>query len=91
LCLARAQRLDESFKVLAKLEGVPEAHYDLARMLHHLDQDEASREHLRQALAQKPQHFEAQQLLETLESKAADPSSYPSSPAAAETTRFRRQ
>jgi tetratricopeptide (TPR) repeat protein len=90
LCLARAGHLDESFKVLAKLEGVAEAHYDLARMLHHLDQDQASKEHLRRALAQKPEHLEAQQLLEELESKAADPSSYPSTPAAAETARFRR-
>jgi tetratricopeptide (TPR) repeat protein len=83
LCLARAQRPEESFKALAKLEGVVEAHYDLARMLHHLDQDDAAKEHLRRALAQKPEHLEAQQLLEALESRAADPSSYRVVPAGA--------
>lgn len=73
LCLARAQRYDESFAVLTKLDGPAAAHYDLARMLHHLGQDEASKEHLRLALAQKPDHFGAQQLLLTLQAGTAEP------------------
>ena len=67
LCLARAQRYDESLMVLSKLEGSALAHYDLARMMHHLEQDEASKEHLQLALAQNPELFAAQQLLDELE------------------------
>jgi tetratricopeptide (TPR) repeat protein len=75
LCLARAQRYDESLAVLAKLEGAPQAHYDLARMMHHLEQDEASKQHLRLALAQNPELFAAQQLLTELEGPNADSTS----------------
>jgi len=83
LCLARAQRLDEGYAVLAKLEGSANAHYDLARMLHHLEQDDACREHLRLALTQNPEHLEAQQLLESLEGGYREPV-YPVVPASAE-------
>ena len=83
LCLARAQRYDESFAVLAKLEGPASAHYDLARMLHHLEQDEASKEHLRLALTQNPDHFGAQQLLVALQGGTAEPA-YPIVPVGAE-------
>jgi tetratricopeptide (TPR) repeat protein len=72
LCLARAQRYDESFAVLAKLEGGANAYYDLARMLHHLGQDDASKEHLRLALGQNPDLIAAQQLLAALEAGTAD-------------------
>jgi tetratricopeptide (TPR) repeat protein len=65
--LARAQRYEESFGVLAKLDGTARAHYDLARMLHHLEQDEASKEQLRLALAQNPDFVAAQQFLSELE------------------------
>jgi tetratricopeptide (TPR) repeat protein len=67
LCLARAQRYDESLMVLSKLEGPALAHFDLARMMHHLEQDEACKEHLRLALTQNPELFEAQQLLTELD------------------------
>ncbi len=83
LCLARAQRWDESLAVLTKLEGPANAHYELARMLHHLDQDQASKEHLRLALVQNPEHFGAQQLLEALETGTPD-LAYPITPAGAE-------
>jgi tetratricopeptide (TPR) repeat protein len=73
LCLARAQRYDESLMVLAKLEGPAHAHYDLARMMHHLEQDEASKEHLRLALAQNPELVAAQQLLAELEAATPEP------------------
>jgi tetratricopeptide (TPR) repeat protein len=78
--LARAQRYDESFAVLAKLDGPAGAHYDLARMLHHLEQDEASKEHLRLALARNPDLAAAQQLLTELE--AAGSTGIPTSQAA---------
>jgi tetratricopeptide (TPR) repeat protein len=73
LCLARAQRYDESFAVLVKLEGPANARYDLARMMHHLEQDEASKEQLRLALAQDRQLIEAQQLLDELEAASPNP------------------
>jgi tetratricopeptide (TPR) repeat protein len=78
LCLARAQRFEESFAVLAKLEGHAQAHYDLARMMHHLDQNELCKEHLRQALALSPGLIGAEQLLAELEA-AGDPA-YPTLP-----------
>jgi tetratricopeptide (TPR) repeat protein len=83
LCLARAQRYDESLAVLTKLEGAANAHYDLARMLRHLDQNEACKEHLRLALAAKPEHLEAQQLLESMEPSTPAPAN-PIAPVAAE-------
>jgi tetratricopeptide (TPR) repeat protein len=67
LCLARAGRYNESLGVLTKLEGEPTAHYDLARMLHHLQQDELCKEHLRLALQGQPDMLAARQLLATLE------------------------
>lgn len=84
-CLARAQRYNESFAVLAKLEGPARAHYDLARMLHHMEQDQASKEHLRLALAQNPELVAAQQLLDTLDVPAADAAN-PIFPTGAENT-----
>ncbi len=67
-CLARAGRYDESFVTFAKLDGEANAHYSLARMLHHLNQDDLSRQHLQLALAIKPDMMPAQQLLESLAS-----------------------
>lgn len=81
LCLARAQRYEESFAVLAKLEGHAQAHYDLARMMHHLDQDELSKEQLRLALAQNPELIAAEQFLAELE-RGTNPA-YPTVPAGA--------
>ena len=72
LCLARAQRYNEGFAVLAKVEGLANAHYDLARMLHHLQQDTACKEHLRLALAQNPDIVPAKQLLTSLEATAQE-------------------
>jgi tetratricopeptide (TPR) repeat protein len=83
LCLARGQRYDESLAVLAKLEGAAQAHYDLARMMHHLEQDEAAKEHLRLALNQNPEFFDAQQLLTELDGAPSNATS-PITPAAAQ-------
>ncbi len=84
-CLARAGRYDESYVIFAKLDGEANAHYNLARMLHHLNQDDLSKQHLQLALAVKPDMIPAQQLLESLASPVAEtpkllvPASYESS------------
>ena len=41
--------------VFAKLEGEASAHYNLARMLHHVNEDEMSKQHLQIALQLKPE------------------------------------
>jgi tetratricopeptide (TPR) repeat protein len=76
LCLALARRPNEGFAVLAKLEGTASAHYDIARMLHHLEQDEACKEHLHLAVSQNPELEAARQLLAALET----PTRYPANP-----------
>jgi tetratricopeptide (TPR) repeat protein len=73
-CLARAGRYDESFAAFAKLEGEPVAHYNLARMLQHMHENERAKEHLRLALKAKPDFVLAQQLLAVLESPGSDTS-----------------
>lgn len=55
LCLARAGRYDDSFDCLKRVVGDAEAHCDLARMLHHMNQDAASRQQLQVALQMNPQ------------------------------------
>jgi tetratricopeptide (TPR) repeat protein len=71
-CLARCGQYDESLAVFAKLEGEASAHYDVARMLHHVNQDELSMQHLRLALQLKPEMAPAQQLLASLEGQTAE-------------------
>jgi tetratricopeptide (TPR) repeat protein len=66
-CLARAGRYQESFDAFAKLEGEPMAHYNLARMLQHMHENDLAKEHLRLALKTKPDFSPAQQLLAVLE------------------------
>jgi tetratricopeptide (TPR) repeat protein len=67
-CLARVGRYDESFAMFARMDGEARAHYHLARMLHHLQEDELSKEHLRLALRLQPDLAGANQLLAELES-----------------------
>jgi tetratricopeptide (TPR) repeat protein len=62
-CLARAGRYDEALAVFTKTVGEAKAHYNLARMLHHLRQEELSRQHLALALSADPQMAEARELL----------------------------
>jgi tetratricopeptide (TPR) repeat protein len=81
-CLARAERYEESFAVLAKLEGHAKAHYDLARMMHHLDRDDLCKEQLRLAVSQDPTLIGAEQLLAELEAAAG--SAYPRAAAGTE-------
>jgi tetratricopeptide (TPR) repeat protein len=67
-CLTRSGRYDEGFAVFAKLEGEASAHYDVARMLHHVNEDQLCKQHLRQALRLKPEMVPARELLAKLES-----------------------
>jgi len=69
LCLARAGRYDESLACLEKVVGKAEAHCTVARMLHHLQQDDASRHELQLALASNPNLAEARELLDELEGR----------------------
>jgi tetratricopeptide (TPR) repeat protein len=71
-CLARAGHYDESVAAFAKVEGTANAHYNLARMLHHMNEDELSKQHLRLALEIKPELDPARQLLASLEKPAVE-------------------
>jgi tetratricopeptide (TPR) repeat protein len=65
--LARVGRFDESYTYFKKLVGETQAHYNLARMLQHVNDFEASQQHLRLALQINPQFTPARQLLEEME------------------------
>ena len=69
-CLARAGCYDESFRTFARLEGEANAHYELARMLHHMNQDALSKQHLGLALSANPELGPARQLLAALEGRS---------------------
>jgi tetratricopeptide (TPR) repeat protein len=66
-CLARAGRYEESYAFFQKAVGPAQAHYNVARMLHHVNQDESSKEHLRLALQLNPDLTGARQLQAELE------------------------
>ena len=77
-CLARAGRVDESIAVFARFDGEAAAHYNVARMLHHMNQDDVSKDHLRRAIALAPDLVAARQLLTSLErGLPADPQGIP--------------
>lgn len=76
-CLARAGHYEESLVCFRKTDGEAKAHYNLARMLHHMQQNDLSCQHLRIALEKNPQLAEAKQLLVNLESPAPDPQHVP--------------
>jgi tetratricopeptide (TPR) repeat protein len=86
--LARSGRYDESLACFKKTVSEGQAHYNLARMLHHLKQDEVSKEQLRLALKAKPDLEPARQLLAQLEAPAARPSAAVAPPKAAEQIDF---
>lgn len=71
MCLARAGQTDEALLVLMRVEGEAQAHYTVARMMHHMKQDEASKKYARQALVADPKLEGARQLLAELEGGAA--------------------
>jgi len=68
--LARAGQWQESYQAFCKVGTPAEAHYNLARMLHHLGQDDASREHLELALTTDPNLVPARQMLAKLSGSA---------------------
>jgi len=66
--LARAGRFEDSLSQLKKVyKSEAEAHYNIACMLYQLNQDEASKQHLRQALLLDPKLEDAQHLLASLD------------------------
>jgi tetratricopeptide (TPR) repeat protein len=64
--LAHAGQFDESFMVFSRLEGDARAHYEVARMLHHMKQDEQSKSHLQKAIDLDPQLTPAREMLAAL-------------------------
>lgn len=83
--LARTGRYDESLACLQKAMSAAEAHCNLGRMLAHLQQPEASRQHLRRALELDPKLALARQLLDQLDGRqpAAAEADTPAVPAKA--------
>jgi tetratricopeptide (TPR) repeat protein len=69
-CLARAGRYEESVAAFRKVVGEGMAHYNVARMLHHIQQDDLCKQHLVLALQASPDLAEAQQLLAELDHTA---------------------
>jgi tetratricopeptide (TPR) repeat protein len=69
--LARAGRYDDSVAAFKKVVSEAQAHYNLARMLHHLKDDAASKQQLQLALQADPKLTPAQQLLTELENPSA--------------------
>jgi tetratricopeptide (TPR) repeat protein len=75
-CLARAGHHDDSLKAFRKCGTEADAHYNLARMLSHLQDAEKSKHHLRVALHHNPELVSARELLarlETAPTPGADP------------------
>lgn len=70
-CLARAGRIDEALDVFRKTVGEAKAHYNLARMLHHMNQDDLCRQHLDLAMRADPQLTEAREMLVQLNTRPA--------------------
>jgi tetratricopeptide (TPR) repeat protein len=78
-CLARAGRLQESLETLQKLMSPAQAHYQISRMLHHVQRDDLCREELRLALQLEPDLAPARNLLASLD---GPPNTAPTPPAA---------
>lgn len=68
--LARAGYFDDSFVCFEKFLGEAKAHYNLARVLHHVQKHEESKSHLMRALQAQPDFPEAQQFLAELTTPA---------------------
>lgn len=65
-CLARAGHCEESLVCLKKVMSEAEAHYTIARMLHHVQKDDLSRKYLNQAIQANPALQPAHELLAEL-------------------------
>jgi tetratricopeptide (TPR) repeat protein len=80
MCLARAGHYDESLAVLRHCMAEAEAQCVIARMLHHLNQDEASMQHLQLALQADPNLKSGQSLLAELQTGTAPTAPNPQGP-----------
>lgn len=69
--LARAGRYDESFAAFRRITDEAQAHYNLARMLHHLGDDAAARQHIASAVAADPNFAPARELLASLDAPSS--------------------
>jgi tetratricopeptide (TPR) repeat protein len=69
-CLARLGQYNESLALFTRVAGKAVANYEVARMAHHLRQDELCKELLRAALKEKPDYDEARGMLQQLEGRA---------------------
>jgi tetratricopeptide (TPR) repeat protein len=65
--LARAGRIQQSLACLTRVQGKAQAHYNVARMLLHLQQTDEGRQQLTLALEANPQLESARQLLTQLD------------------------
>jgi tetratricopeptide (TPR) repeat protein len=70
-CLARVGQYRQSVALFSRVAGPAVGHYQVAKMAHHLHQDQVSKELLRVALRVKPDYAEARALLNRLEGRAA--------------------
>jgi tetratricopeptide (TPR) repeat protein len=71
--LARGEHYDESIAVFKKIGDEAQAHYNVARMLHHLKRDDLSEQQARLALELKPDLGGARELLAELHGQPAAP------------------
>jgi tetratricopeptide (TPR) repeat protein len=76
-CQARAGNYEEGFATLARIDGQAIAHYSIARMLHHVKENDLCRKHLQLALQIQPELEAAREMLVHL--KAGDAPGHASS------------
>jgi len=70
LTLARLGQFDQAFPHLSRSMGPATAHFTVARMMLHLNQETAARQHLAQALQANPNHEGAREMLAEFENGA---------------------
>jgi tetratricopeptide (TPR) repeat protein len=73
-CQAKNSRYEDSIACFKRIMDEGQAHYNLARLLHHDNQDDLSRLHLHMALQANPKLTVAQNLLAQLDGHPAAPS-----------------
>jgi tetratricopeptide (TPR) repeat protein len=71
-CLGQVGRYNESLVMFRKVVGEPEAHYNVARMLHYVHEDTLSKHHLTLALEANPNLAGANELMADLNNVSAD-------------------
>ncbi len=74
-CQAKNGRYEDSIASFKRIMDEGQAHYNLARLLHHENQDDLSRLHLHMALQANPKLTPAQDLLARLDGPPSAPSS----------------